>query len=45
MAKKNKALLLQAESLKTKAAKAAEFALDLKSQQDKKENTAITGSP
>ena len=44
LAKKNKALLIQAESLKTKAAKAAEFALDLKSQQDKQE-ASIHGSP
>ncbi len=35
LAKKNRALQLQAESLKTKAAKAAEFALQLKKDQDK----------
>ena len=35
LAKKNRALQLQAESLITKAAKAAEFALQLKKDQDK----------
>lgn len=35
LAKKNRALQLQVESLKTKAAKAAEFALKLKSEQEK----------
>ena len=35
LAKRNRALQLQAESLKTKAAKAAEFALSLKKDQDK----------
>ena len=35
LAKKNKALQLQAESLKTKAAKAAEFAIELKKENDK----------
>ena len=35
LSKKNRALMLQAESLKTKAAKAAEFALDLKKENDK----------
>ena len=35
LSKKTRALTLQAESLKTKAAKAAEFALDLKKENDK----------
>ncbi len=34
LAKKNRSLQLQVESLKTKAAKAAEFALKLKSERD-----------
>lgn len=37
LAKKNRALQIQVESLKTKAAKAAEFALKLKADQDKQE--------
>ena len=39
LAKKNRALQLQAESLKTKAAKAAEFALELKKENDKQGDT------
>ena len=35
LAKKNRALQLQAESLKTKAAKAAEFALEMKKENDR----------
>lgn len=35
LAKKNRALQLQSESLKTKAAKAAEFAIELKKENDK----------
>ncbi len=38
LSKKNRALLIQAESLKTKAAKAAEFAIDLKRENDAKAN-------
>lgn len=34
LAKKNRALQLQAESLRTKAAKAAEFALEMKREND-----------
>ena len=34
LSKKNRALQIQAESLKTKAAKAAEFAIDLKKEND-----------
>ena len=37
LAKKNRALQLSVESLKTKAAKAAEFALKLKSERDEGE--------
>ena len=40
LAKKNRALQLQVESLKTKAAKAAEIAIKMK-----KENDSITESP
>jgi len=35
LSKRTRALQIQAESLKTKAAKAAEFALDLKKENDK----------
>ena len=38
LAKKNRALQLQAESLKTKACKAAEFALSLKADKEKEES-------
>jgi len=34
LVKKNKALYIQSESLKTKAAKAAEFALDMKKENE-----------
>ena len=37
LAKKNRALQLSVESLKTKAAKAAEFALKLKGERDESE--------
>ena len=43
LSKKNKALQLQAEGLKTKAAKAAEFALQLKKEQD--DSSAVMPSP
>lgn len=38
LAKKNRALQLQVESLKTKAAKAAEYALKLKADSEKQED-------
>lgn len=41
LAKKNRALALQGESLKTKAAKAAGFALDLKKEADRKDLTKV----
>ena len=41
LSKKNRALQLQSESLKTKAAKAAGFALDLKKEADKKDLTKV----
>ena len=40
LAKKNRGLQLQVESLKTKAAKAAEIALKLKKDSDDKDTTA-----
>jgi len=40
LAKKNRGLQLQVESLKTKAAKAAEIALKLKKDSDEKDTTA-----
>lgn len=42
LAKKNRSLQLQVESLKTKAAKAAEFALKLKSEKDNEETLAMS---
>lgn len=46
LSKKNRALQIQAESLKTKAAKAAEFAIDLKKENDARMNkTASSNLP
>ena len=46
LAKKNRSLQLQVESLKTKAAKAAEFALKMKNERDNEEQESMsTSSP
>jgi len=44
LSKKNRALQIQAESLKTKAAKAAEFAIDLKKENDARMNKTATSN-
>ena len=41
LSKRNRALQLQGESLKTKAAKAASFALDLKKEADTRDLTKV----
>lgn len=44
LSKKNRALQIQAESLKTKAAKAAEFAIDLKKENDARMNKTASSN-